>query len=134
MYALITRDLTTILKKKAGVTPIPPENLAPTKPYWVPYLNITNDTSTGPDKVYEDPVENIYADRVERVSTIRDMTAQELDDQDTSGVDSLMDSNGINRALAQVVFQLVNDVRTLNSQATITPTQFKTYLKGLIRS
>lgn len=36
MWALITRDLTTILKTKEEVTPVHRDDLHPDKPYWVP--------------------------------------------------------------------------------------------------
>lgn len=133
MYALITRDLQNILKQKANVTPVPKEQLAPNKPYWVPIVKVVNDTSTGPEKIYEPTVQTIYADRVERVRNVRDKTAQEQDDEDQARVDDLLAISGVDRAMAQTLFQVVNDVRVLKGQGTITVAQFKNYLKGLVR-
>ena len=52
---------------------------------------------------------------------------------DQATVDALLIDSGVIRALAQALFQTVNDVRVLKGQSTITVMQFKTYLKGLIR-
>lgn len=130
MYALITRDLSTIKKEVASVTPIDPAQLDPAKPYWVPINNITNDISTGSDAVREGPVQTIFADRVERVTTIRDMTAQEIDAQNTAQTNSKIDAS--DRATHRIIFQLVNDVRTLKGQGTITVQQYKDYYKSLL--
>jgi len=134
-HALITRDLLTVIKRR-DIDPsavIPPGSLHIDKPYWVPYNRITNDTSTGPNKTYENPVETIYADRVELVTEIRDKTPVEIDAEDDAVAADMMDNAGVVRALAQTLFEVVNDVRVLKGQGTITGTQFKTYLKGLIR-
>ena len=53
---------------------------------------------------------------------------------DQATVDRLLLESGVMRALAKALFALVNDVRVLKGDSTITPNQFKTYLKGLIRS
>lgn len=134
MYALITRDLSTIRKTASQVTPIDPAQLDPAKPYWVPINTITNDISTGSEIVREGPVTTIYANRVEKVTTIRDKTAQELDTQDQNAVDRIASIGSIDYAQFQLLFQIVNDVRTLKGQGTITAQQFKTYVKGLIRA
>lgn len=40
--------------------------------------------------------------------------------------------SGADKALATALFQVVNDVRVLKGQSTITAAQFKTYLAGLL--
>ena len=63
MYALITRDLTTILKRKnlSAEQVIPRDQLNESKPYWVPIKEITVDNSTQEytkNTVYTDIKEN----------------------------------------------------------------------------
>ena len=52
---------------------------------------------------------------------------------DQATVDRLLLDSGVMRALAKALFIVVNDVRTLKGEGTITAAQFKTFLKGLIR-
>jgi hypothetical protein len=56
-----------------------------------------------------------------------------VDDLDTLNA-ALMQDGGVVRALGQALFTLVNEVRVLKSQTPLTLTQFKNYLKGLMRS
>lgn len=135
MYALITRDLTQILKKKSDVVAIPKEDLHPDKPYWVEIQVITDNQATTSNTVMEPTVETIYVDRVERVTVIRDMSEQELlDKQNELKSQALTEvSNfGIIKALGSVLFQLTNDVRALNSQQPITKKQFIDHIKTLL--
>lgn len=133
MYALITPDLADTGKRKAQVaTPGPVPN-HPDKPYWVPIVIEITDTSTGPDTVASAWVETVEVGRLLRARTIRDKTTAELDAEDQTRVDRLLLDSGVIRALAQALFAVVNDVRVLNGDSTVTVTQFKTYLKGLIR-
>ncbi len=57
----------------------------------------------------------------------------DFDAIDQATVDALLLDSGVMRALAQALFQVVNDVRVLKGRGTITAAQFKTFLKGLIR-
>ena len=133
MFALINRNLTDTGKRKALVDVVPPADLHPAKPYWVPVVQETADTSTGPDRVVGAWVETVEVARLLRTRTIRDKTAGEIDAEDQTRVDSLLLDSGVMRAIAQALFQVVNDVRVLKGQGTITPAQFKAFLKGLVR-
>lgn len=57
----------------------------------------------------------------------------DLDALDQAIVDRLLLDSGVMKALAQALFQVVNDVRVLKGDGTITPAQFKAFLKGLMR-
>ena len=133
MFALINRDLTDTGNRKAHVDIVSPGDLHPDKPYWVPVEIVVTNTSSGPDKVISPWVDTVEVSRLLRTSTIRDKTAGEIDAEDQARVDRLLLDSGVIRALAKALFALVNDVRTLKGDSTITATQFKTYLKGLIR-
>jgi hypothetical protein len=124
MFCKITRDLSTVLERNSMVAPVPPEELAEGKPYWVPLVETVDNQATGPETV-SSTAETIHADRVERVRTIRDKTAQELDADKTARVDA------VDRLQFEVMFLLINEVRTLKGQPEITRPQFKTFLKGL---
>ena len=91
----------------------------------------TTDTSTGPDTV-NTRVETVEANRVLIAVSIRDMTAQELADRETArldGAEQQIEVDPALKALSQAVFEILNDVRTLNSQAPITKTAFNTWLR-----
>ncbi len=134
MFALINRDLTDTGKRKAQVDIVPPADLHPDKPYWVPVVNETTDTSTGPDKVVSAWVETVEAARLLRTRTIRDKTAGEMDAEDQARVDRLASVSGIDRAQFLIAFNHENRIRTLEGSPSVTKAQFKTAVKGLIRS
>ncbi len=52
---------------------------------------------------------------------------------DQATVDRLLLESSVMRALAKMQFQIINDVRALQSQSPITAAQYKTQIKGLIR-
>ncbi len=133
MFAKINRDLTDTGERKEQVNIIPPEDLHPLKPYWVPVVDEITDTSTGPDIVTSAWVETVEAARLLRALTIRDKTAAEISDGDQTRVDRLLLESGVMRALARALFDHENRVRGLESRPAITSEQFKTALKGLIR-
>ncbi len=133
MYALINSDLTDTGKRKASISTPGPVPNHPGKPYWVPVVVEPTDTSTGPDKVVGAWAETVEVGRLLRSRTIRDKTQAELNTEDQTRIDRLLLDSGVMRALATALFQTVNDVRVLRGDGTITATQFKTYLKALIR-
>ena len=137
-YAKINRDLTDTGQRCRNIIPVPPDQLAPGKPYWVPVVDIINDTSTGPYKVSEPRVDDIVNDgqiatEFRRTTTIRDKTQGEQDAEDESAAASVLTASGTDRALAQVCFQQENRLRALEGAQPVTVAQFKDALKGLIR-
>ena len=133
MFALITRALEDTAKRKSQVEIVPPADLHPDKPYWVPVVEETADTSTGPDRVVSAWVETVEVARLLRARTIRDKTPAEIDAEDQTRVDSLACVSGIDRAQFLIAFNHENRIRTLEGVSVITKAQFKTALKGLIR-
>lgn len=91
----------------------------------VPVVEETVDNSTGPD-VVRSRTETVEADRVLRTTTIRDMTAQELDDRLTAEAN-------IQRVLLKVITNHENRIRTLESRPQVTEAQVRDYLKGLLQ-
>jgi len=101
----------------------------------VPYNTVTNDTSTGSDVVRSVDVV-VGADEVTETITIRDKTQAEIDAEiaaaQETAMDALEESNSRDKALAQAIFRLANDVRALEGKQPITGAQFRAYLKGLL--
>lgn len=131
MYAQIERDLSAVIQYVRQINPIPPDT--GTGPYWVPVYRIIDDQSTTDEVVLEPETVVITSTRVNIVRVKRDMTAQELDVADEEIAIRTINNKGILRAIAKVLFLIVNDVRELKGQGSITQTQFKDYIKGLIR-
>ena len=130
MFALIERDLSAIIETKARLNPIPKNDGI--NPYWVPIYNKIDNQSTIDKTVLDSPITTIYSNKVEVVRIKRDMTILELDEENELIANTAINKRGIIKALAQVLFLTVNDVRILKGQNEITPEQFKDYLKGLI--
>jgi len=98
----------------------------------VPIVEETQDTSTGPDTVTERS-ETVEADRVFRLTTIRDMTQAEIDTRNAQRETrelSQSDRYGIIRALARATFEQENRLRTLEGRPTITAQQFRDWIKS----
>ena len=88
----------------------------------VPVVEETSDTSTGPDTVRTDTGWQVEASRVYRLTTIRDMTVQEIDDRDTQRAATEVDKvlGDIQRRALNVMFADINDRRVAAGQAAIT--------------
>ena len=80
-----------------------------------------------------EPVADWFIDTAAKTITIVARPPHDFGPEDQAAADRMLDDPGIVRALAQALFQTVNDVRILKGQGTITGAQFKTFLKGLIR-
>lgn len=133
MFALINPDLTDIGKRKAQIaTPGPVPN-HPDKPYWVPIVEETDDTSTGPFKVISPWVETVEAARLLRSRTIRDKTTAELEAEDTIRIDRLLGDPGALRAIARMVHNINNRLRVLEGDTPLTLAQFKAAFRALVR-
>lgn len=98
---------------------------------WVPVVQETVDTSTPGNEftVTTRAAPVVEASRVLVTTTIRDMTAQEASSAKDGRVSQVVRDPAF-KALATAVFELVNDVRTLKGQGTITAAQFRAYLKS----
>jgi len=125
LYAKITRSLTDTGQRKNMVTSPPaPDDLAPSKDYWVPVVDEVADTSTGPDSVVDPTVITVESDRLVRTSTTRDMTAQEIADRDASMdadlVERVTNVRGLDRAFAKAIRIIYNEALTANSKPTVT--------------
>lgn len=80
------------------------------------------------------PVITVFPDKVTRVWTVVNLTAQELaailDAQQEMALAATVRANDVIRALGTMLFEVVNDVRVLKGQSTITAAQFKAALKA----
>lgn len=98
----------------------------------VPVVEETVDSSTGSDTVTERS-ETVKADRVLRLTTIRDMTQAELDAKQVefeAREATVLESPGVIRALLKAAFDHENRVRALEGRAEITMQQFANWVKG----
>lgn len=133
LYAKITRAMTdTGEREHMPEAPPGPDDLAAAKPYWVPVVEETDDTSTGPDKITSAWVDTVEATRLLRTRTIRDRTAQEIDDAKTQAALARIAnvSGKLDKLEIAGLFWCVNEIRTLKGQAVITVDQFLTALDG----
>lgn len=102
----------------------------------VAYTLTTNDTSTGPDIVRTDTGDVIAPDNSEvtRTITIRDMTAQEIEDRETEGdadAERGLDNNKALKALARAIWH--TEKGTAPAQAFDSPANYKAWLRSLMR-
>jgi len=93
---------------------------------WLPIVEERVSTATqGNEKVRtEGPVETIEADRVLRVWTTRDMTAQELDADKERFLDGQLEA-----VQWKAIFLILNEAREGNGKRAITAQQFRTWVK-----
>ena len=117
LYALVD-GTDTILKTRTNITP---SNARPGL-RWIPVNKSSVDISTDPRYFLKETVETVFADRVERVTTKRDMTAQESTARKGLEVDDM------DYIQNKVIFELVNRVLVLEGNSTITPPQLKTWI------
>lgn len=89
----------------------------------VEYTDPAYDSSV---QVKEGPVTTVLPDKVTVVYTLRDKTAQELDDDKTGMIDSL------DRRILRIIFNQENRLRVLEGKANVTFQQFKTALKNAL--
>jgi hypothetical protein len=113
----------------------PAEAQALGKPWWLPYVNVprpTYDSVTHHAPVKLDDV--ITATEVTQAwsapvaKTQAEIDAEALAQKD-SAMDRLNEASSIDKVLGAAIFELVNDVRVLKGQGTITAAQFKTWLR-----
>lgn len=99
----------------------------------LPVVRETLDTST---QKYRNTVEVVTIEPTRYLiqTQITDKSQAEIDaiiaEEQENSAQSIEVDNSIAKALAYALFEVVNDVRVLKGQGTITPTQFKAYLKS----
>ena len=134
MYAKITRAQEWFGEKKDFATPPPSAgDLHPEKPYWVPFVTVTNDTSTGTVPVKRRSEVVVTPTEVTQTLYIEDLTPSEVDSRDTTVVQNTFAVGTQERALAETLFEVTNWVRVLQGNPEFTAQQFKDYLKSKIR-
>jgi len=106
------------------------------KPWWLPYI-------VAPQPVYTPEIQHapvrdndaILADRVEQVwiagvaKTQAEIDA-EVEQRQDNAMDRLGQASSIDKVLGAALFEVVNDVRVLKGQGTITAAQFKAWLRS----
>jgi len=113
--------------------PSKPDDIAHKNVVWLPVVRETVDTSQTEYK--KNATESIVQQDSYLIrTTISDMTQQEVDAvvnaEQTAALAKLDVTNSLLKALGVVMFELVNDVRTLKGQQPITAQQFRNYVKG----
>lgn len=129
LFAVIKPD-NTILDFRHNLDPN-----AGTKPGYkiLPVID-TKPTYDDATQISTGPVVKVNANDVTRVWTVRAMTAQELAARDESRRVAAMERIDLDfeiiKALGSILFDVVNDVRVLKGQGTITAAQFKAAVKA----
>lgn len=128
-YAKISTDGSTILARKAMESPVLVDRAtaeAIGKPFWLPVVRETVDTSTSPDVVTTVNAPVIEAARVYIRTDVRDKTAQEIDDE--ADAEAVLD---LSRKTGKALFTLANRIRALEGDPPYTVAQFKAFWKSL---
>lgn len=86
----------------------------------------------GAAQLREGPFTTVFADRVEIVYIVRAKTQEELDAEKNAIITRALDRVDALKAVANALFTVINDVRALKGQTTITATQYRAYLKSLL--
>ena len=92
---------------------------------WLPYVTEAVDSSTGPDKVFSTAAPVVEAERVVVVTTIRDMTAQEI----STRKDGELDASKALKVLLIVLWH--TNKGTVPASALVSPSAFRTWVKSL---
>lgn len=124
LHALVRLADSTILYERSDIDPS-----AGTKPglVWLP----VEVSTVGSGPITSGVVTTVLADKVTRVTTFREKTAEEISADKDAQTTKL--AEGVEfELIGKVLFQMVNEIRVLKGQATITPAQFKTYLRSLL--
>ena len=136
LFALINRDLTDTGKRLRQASVDAMGDVPIAKPYWVPVVEETTDTSTGPNKVTSAWTETVEVARLLRARTIRDKTAGELTADDTASIDSAFSLTGIDRVEMRLIFEVVKAIKTGDATFFDTVTDeptFKILARSLMR-
>ena len=99
---------------------------------WLPEERVGADLEPSETQVKEGPEFVVRADKVQATWTLRDKTAQELQDEANSRASSLDAEivEVLKTYLGKSLFQIVNEIRGLKGQQSLTVDQFKTWLKS----
>lgn len=100
---------------------------------WLPFVEQPDPAYDSETQTLESPITTVEAKQVVRFRSVRDLTAQEITDRVEAMKDHAIDrlTTG-NRVILQALFILVNDVRQLKGQNTITKQQYISALRGLL--
>ena len=128
MYAKITRDLTDTGERLANITPVPPDQLAPGKPYWVPIREVVVNNATTANTVSSSTTV-IAANEVVVTTIIRDKTEAEIEAEIESDLNGQMDGYGIPAILIRNAFAQENRIRALEALPPLTLGEFLSALR-----
>ena len=100
--------------------------------WWKPVVFVGKDDPVNASQVKTGPVTTIEATQVVDTWTVRAKTQAELD-ADTVATEArktLMIDENVNAMLGKALFKIVNEIRVLQAQPTLTPAQFKTWFRN----
>lgn len=126
-YALVAPDDTITLRRRDTELDLSAGVKAGYR--WLPIENVSQDTSTlAPDFCTHDPVQtSVLVDKVQFITTKRDMTTQEQN----AAKDALV-LNDVDRLIGKVLFNHENRIRILEGKQPINRNQFISALKALL--
>lgn len=126
-WALIRISTNAFLRRFAAESPpLQPNPAKDAK--WLP-LTVTDPPFDPETQVKEGPVITVGAESATMVWTVRAKNAGELDAEKDAEVAGIDVADGL-RAVARVLFQVVNEVRVLQAQPTLSAAQFIALLKS----
>jgi hypothetical protein len=108
------------------------------KDFWLPVVQEKQNNSTSAFVVEEVGEFEIQADRVYRLTVVRDKTQAEKDAdtqlQSQIEMNRVRDLNTLERAQFEMIFELANRVRVLEGEAPYTKQQFTNYVAGKLNA
>ena len=109
-----------------------PENIPHKNVVWYPVSRVVNNdgASLPPEYLKERVTKELVGNEYVITTYIEDFTSQEIDNVKTTNVNKTMEDYSIEKALATVLFEMVNEIKALKSEPAITAAQFRDYLKS----
>jgi len=108
-----------------------PVNIPHKNVVWYPVVRTEEVNTTLPQEYQKKTVtENVVGNEYVIHTLIEDFSETEIDNVKTENVNKVTNDYSIEKALAEVLFEAVNEIKTLKSEQTITAAQFRNYLKS----
>jgi hypothetical protein len=110
-----------------------PENIPHKNVVWYPVSRTVEvNVTLPPEYQKETTTTNIVGNEYVIHTLVEDFSATEIDNVKTANVNKVTEDYSVEKALAEVLFEAVNEIKILKSEPTITAAQFRNYLKSKI--
>jgi len=130
LYALINPDDDSIIKYRNDINPIPREQLAPNKPYWVPVVDEIEDKTTSSINVTRNTLKDKVVDgKVVRKTILKHMTTEEIDLKEKRRAIAITEHLEKDMVF-KLLYDMNNQIEILKGNKNLTIAEFKEKLKG----